>query len=331
MKRRSSFSPLILVIAALCIGLLLREARHKPASVLPPQTAPASGTTPAVVIGGTAGFPRTVTDARGTTLTLKAAPMRIVSLIPSTTEIVYALGLGDRLAADTTACDYPPQARAKPHIDVFKGDREQIEIHNPDLVLAVDGVDPAALIAALEKDGLPVFVVKATDLQQTYDSIALIGKATGQEATANHIAADMRAQIESVQKTVAGAPEKPGVLVMFDDNPIYTVGPTGGSSFINDIINIAGGANIVMEAPANNIISPEKVVERQPDVIICSKRLVPRVKLLPGWNVVPAVANNRFFQTSDKTDLMRPGPRLPLAALELARFLHPGLFKTPTP
>ncbi len=331
MKRRSSFSPLILLIAALCIGLLLREARHKPAGVLPPQSVPASGTTPAVVLSGASGFPRTVTDARGTTLTLKAAPTRIVSLLPSTTEIVYALNLGDRLAADTTVCDYPPQARAKPHIDVFKGDREQIEVHNPDLVLAVDGVDPAALIAALEKDGLPVFVVKATNMQQTYDSIALIGKATGQEAAAARVAADMRAQIESVQKTVAGAPDKPSVLVMFDDNPVYTVGPTGPSSYINEVISIAGGANIVTEPPINNQISPEKVVERQPDVIICDKKLAPRVKLLPGWNVVPAVTNNRFFQTSNKTDLMRPGPRLPLAALELARFLHPDLFKTPTP
>ncbi len=310
---------------------MLREARRKPVSVPLPKTVSVSGTTPGVVTSGAAGFPRTVTDARGTTLTLKAAPTRIVSLIPSTTEIVYALGLGDRLAADTTVCDYPPQALAKPHINVFKGDREQIEIHNPDLVLAVDGVDPPALIAALERDGLPVFVVKATNLQQTYDSIALIGKATGEEAAAEHVVADMRTQIESVLKTVASATDKPTILVMFGDNPVYTVGSTGGSSYINDIINIAGGANIVTDAPVNNEISPEKVVERQPDVIICGKRLVPRVKLLPGWNVVPAVANNRFFQTSDKTDLLRPGPRLPLAALELARFLHPDLFKTPVP
>ena len=324
MKRRSSASPLLLIIAALCISLLLKQARRKPASVAPPLPVG-----PQTSASSSAAFPRTVIDARGKTLTLKTAPARIISLAPSVTEIVYALNLGDRLAADTDSCDYPPQARAKPHVNPLKGDREEIEVQNPDLVLALDGLDSPKLIAALEQDGVPVLVLKAENLPETYQSITLIGKATGQEWQAQSVVKDMQAHIQSIQKIVGGATDKPGVLVMYGDNPIYTQGPGGPSAYINDVISIAGGANIVTEPPVNNQISPEKVVERQPDVIICGSELVARVKQLPGWNVVPAVAQNRFFQTSDKNILVRPGPRLPLAALELARFLHPDLFKTP--
>ena len=136
----------------------------------------------------TGGFPRSITDARGKTITLKAAPAHLVSLMPSLTEIVYALQLGDKLVADTTSCDYPPEATQKTRVDVLKGDREKIEVSSPDLVLAIDKLDPATLIAALEKDGIPVLVVKAENLQETYEAIKLIGQATGKEQAAAQIA-----------------------------------------------------------------------------------------------------------------------------------------------
>jgi iron complex transport system substrate-binding protein len=323
MRRRSLIALFSLALVAAVTVLITTGC--KTGTVAPPapvseRTAPSA---PAATVPSGA-FPLTITDARGKTITLKAAPTHLVSLMPSLTEIVYALELGDILVADTTACDYPPQAKQKTRVDVLKGDREKIEVSSPDLVLAIDKLDPATLIDALEKDGIPVLVVKAENLQQTYDAIKLIGRATGKESTAAQLAQDMQTRIETVQKTVGAAPNKPTVLVMYSDNPVYTTDP---NSYISDVIRAAGGANIVTEPLPNGVISPEKVVERQPDVIICSRSLDDRVKQLPGWNVVPAVAGNRFFHESDKTTLVRPGPRLAVAVEELARFLHPDLFK----
>ena len=323
MKRRIQIVPMVMGALVGAVAVWLTRP-HKLQPVAPPASPIERGTPSVSSAPATGGFPRTLTDARGKTLTLKAAPTHLVSLMPSLTEIVYALDLGDRLVADTTACDYPPQAIQKTRVDVLKGDREKIEISSPDLVLAIDKLDPATLIAALEKDGVPVLVVKAENLQETYEAIKLIGQATGKEQTAAQIARDMQARIEAVQKTVGAAPAKPTVLVMHSDNPIYTTDP---NSYISDVIRAAGGENIVTEALPNGVISPEKVVERQPDVILCGKELEARVKMLPGWNVVPAVSQNRFFHTSDKTTLVRPGPRLAIAVEELARFLHPDLLK----
>jgi len=157
---------------------------------------------------------------------------------------------------------------------------------------------------------------------ETYDAIRLLGKATGQDAKAEQIVTEMQARIEAVRQKTATAATKPKVLIMYGDNPIYTTGP---GSFIDDVITVAGGQNIQQEA--GSVISPEKVVEREPDVILCDPMLRDRVKHLPGWATgVPAVRDSRFFETSPDATLVRPGPRLALAAEELARYLHPELF-----
>ena len=315
---------MLLLACILLIGFTLLHKPKKSAVSTPdtPGRIAATASTPAVDANLPA-FPLTVTDGRGKSVTIKALPARIVSLAPSVTEILYALKRGDQLAADTPSCDYPAEAKLKPHVDPLSGDREKIEVYNPDLILAVDKIDSPKLIAALENDGFPVVVMKAETLQETYDGIKLMGQATGQIGEAARIAGDMRTRIANVEKTVGAAPNKPGVLLMYGDNPIYT---TGANSYLTEIIRSAGGTNIVTEPLPSEVIAPEKVVERQPDVIICSKMLIPKVKLLPGWNVVPAVAQNRFFQTGTESSLVRPGPRLGQAAEELARYLHPELF-----
>ena len=324
MKRRNSFAPNFLLLACIfLIGYTLLHSGKKPIDA--PVNGPEKVATSAVfsVPANLTSFPLTITDGRGKAVTIKALPAHIVSLAPSVTEILYALKRGDQLAADTPSCDYPAEAKRKPHVDPLQGDREKIEVYNPDLILAVDKLDSPKLIAALENDGFPVVVMKAETLQETYDGIKLIGQATGQTEAATQIAQDMQTRIAAVEKTVSAVGDKPGVLLMYGDNPIYT---TGTNSYLTEIIRSAGGTNIVTEPLPNEIIAPEKVVERQPDVIICSKMLMPKVKLLPGWNVVPAVAQNRFFQTDAESSLVRPGPRLAQAAEELARYLHPDLF-----
>jgi len=271
-----------------------------------------------------AGFPRTLIDARGKAIPLKAAPRHIISLIPSETEVLYALDAGDRIAAVTTADDYPPEVKQKPTIgSVLNSDIEQILAQKPDLVVAIGSLNQTP-IAALEALHVPVLVVDPKNLADTYASIRLLGQAVGAEAKADRVVAEMQARLAAVQATVAQASHRPRVLMMYGTDPIYTTGP---DSFIDALITQAGGQNIVDKPIATNIVSPEEVVLRQPEVILCSKGLTAKVRSMPGWaRSVPAVRNNRLYadEPEDGT-LVRPSPRLARGVEALARYLHPEL------
>ncbi len=270
------------------------------------------------------GFPRTLTDARGHLLVLKAAPRRIVSLIPSETEVLYALGAGDRIVAVTTADDYPPEVKRKPTIgNVLTSDPEQIMAQKPDLVVAIGSLNQTP-IAALEALHVPVLVVDPKNLDDTYASIRLLGQAVGAETKAEQIVAEMQKRLAAVQAMVAQATHRPRVLMLYGTDPIYTTGP---DSFINALITQAGGQNIVDKPIATNIISPEEVALRKPEVILCSKGLTAKVRNMPGWaQSVPAIQNNRLYsdEPEDGT-LVRPSPRLARGVEALARYLHPEL------
>lgn len=269
-------------------------------------------------------FPRTLTDARGQKLTLQSPPQRIVSLIPSGTEVFYALGAGDRIAAVTAADDYPPEVKQKPSIaNIFSGDVEPLLAQKPDLVVAVGSLN-AKPIAALENLHVPVLVVEPKNLQETYTAIRLQGQAVGAEAKADQIVSEMQARLAAIQKIVSQAKSRPRVLILYGTDPIYTTGP---GSFIDDLITLAGGQNVVDRPLSGNILSAEEVVVRKPDVILCSKVLAEKVRNMPGWaQSVPAVKNGRlYFDEAADGTLVRPTPRLVKGVEALARYLHPEL------
>lgn len=269
-----------------------------------------------------AGFPRTVTDERGKILTLTAPPRRIVSLAPSNTEVLFALGAGDRVVADTESCDYPPEAKNRPHIGgITAGDLEKIETQNPDLVVTVGSINQT-LITALDNAHIPTLVVNPHTIKGTYASIRLLGRAVGKDAEAEKQVSEMESRIEKVRKVTAASP-RPKVLILYSINPIYTSPP---DSYIHDLIGVAGGQDIVQSALPQNIISPAVVLERAPDVILCPPVYREKIKQLPGWDIVPAVKNNRFFAPTPGAALTRPVPRLANGVEELARYLHPELF-----
>jgi len=280
--------------------------------------------TPSVPAQKSGGFPRTLTDARGQAITLNAAPQHIVSLIPSDTEVLYALGAGDRIVAVTTADDYPPEVKKKPTItNVLTADVEQILAHKPDLVVAVGNLN-AKPIAALEALHVPVLVVDPKNLTDTYASIRLLGQAVGAEAKAEQIVTEMQTHLAAVQRVVAQAKHRPRVLIMYGVDPIYT---TVTNSFITDLISQAGGQNMVDKPIPTNIISSEEVALRKPDVILCSKSLTEKVRNMPGWaQSVPAVQQNRLYtDESEDGTLIRPSPRLVRGVEALAHYLHPEL------
>jgi iron complex transport system substrate-binding protein len=271
-------------------------------------------------------FPLTLTDARGLTITLNAPPQRIVSLAPSNTELLFALGLGDRIAGVTTACDYPPEAKQKPNIGgAYNMSVESILARNPDLVVAYGTVNQKPL-QKLEQAKIPVLAIDAKTVAETYDSILLLGKATGTTDRAEELVKEMKTRIAAVEQAVKDAKTKPRVLIAYSVSPIYTTGP---GSFIDDIVRVAGGVNVVEKKLPQDIITPERGVALAADVILCAPDLRDSIRRIPGWSSIPAVKNNRFFSTSSKATLVRAAPRLAPAAEELAQYLHPERFKQP--
>jgi len=275
------------------------------------------------------GFPVTITDDAGRTVTITKAPQRIVSLAPSNTEILFALGLGDRVVGVTEFCNYPPEATKKPKVGGFsKINIEKVVELQPDLVLAADLHIPEVL-PNLEKLKLTVLVLNAPDLPGVLKGIRLVGKATGQERAAEMVTSQMQQRADAVAQAVKGR-KRPRVYWELD-NTLWTAGP---GSLIQDLIDRAGGENIAANAQKAWIqLTAEAIIAANPEVIVLADHpfgeSAKTVAARPGWSAISAVASKRIVElTQEQTDIVsRPGPRI-VDALELiARVLHPDAFR----
>jgi iron complex transport system substrate-binding protein len=274
--------------------------------------------------GHNATFPATLTDDRGVSVEIPHMPARIVSLAPSDTEILFAVGAGRRVVGDTTACDYPPEAQKLAHIGGWQVSVEAVEALRPDLVTAVGGFGKStdSAVAALERSHIPVVVVNPRTVQDTYRAIELIGRAAGDRTEAKRLVADIQSRMDRVRRAVQFDRSRPSVFICYGVRPtIYTTGP---GTFIDDLITAAGGRNIVTTpAPQGNFISAEAVAKAQPEVMVAGSEVQGEIRQITGWKDVPAVRNQRFFMPSSPDLLVRPGPRMAQGAEELARYLHP--------
>ena len=268
------------------------------------------------------GFPRTVTDGRGKSVTIPTAPQRIVSLAPSNTEILYALGLDARIIGVTSQCDFPPDAKKKPNVGGYPISAERVLVLNPDLVVTVGSINTKE-VDALEQAHIPVVAVNPKTLADVYASIKLIGQATGADAQAEAAVQTMQAEIEVTTKALSKSNNRPKTLILHGVSPLYT---TNSDSYIAEAITLAGADYGVKSNLPGSVISPELLLLNPPDVIICSPELVVPITALPGFaQGVPAVRNHKFYTGAALLD--RPGPRLPQAINSLARYLHPECFQ----
>ncbi len=318
---RSLFVAAVAIVVSILVSRQLTTLSRSAGPTRPTMPPPLQ-TIPNSVAGLPTSFPLTLNDMEGRLVTLPAPPKRIVSIAPSSTEILFALGLNNEIIAECTACDFPPAAASKPRVGGFSDlSVEKILAFNPDLVVA-DGFINPGILSKLEAARVRVFAIKAHTVAQAYDAIRALGRATGQNQEAERVVTDMQARMDRVRQSVSHAITRPRVLIAYGTDPIYT---TGSDSFISDLIAAAGGRNIVDSS--DQTISPEQVIVAEPDVIICDTGLVDRIKRMPGWaENVPAVKNSAYFSVSEAANMVRTGPRLALAAEELARFLHPELF-----
>lgn len=271
---------------------------------------------------------QTFTDDVGRAVTLKNVPQRIVSLAPSNTEVLYALGLGARVVGVTEYCDYPAEAKQKPKVGGFsKIDLERVVGLNPDLVLATN-IHTKSVVPELAKRGLTVVVVEPKNVNDVLTKITFIGKITGASDAAAQLTAQMKTRIEAVTTKVATVKTKPRVFYEIDKS-LYTPGP---GSYIDDLLIKAGGINIAADAKSSYVqLSPEVIIAKDPEVILLGDMLFGEspesVKARPGWANISAIKNNRVIPIADENLVARPGPRV-VEGLELiARALYPELFK----
>ncbi|MEW6243628.1 MAG: cobalamin-binding protein [Bacillota bacterium] len=277
----------------------------------------------------TGGYPLTVTDDMGRQITLDSAPERLVSLAPSNTEILFALGLGDKVVAVDDYSDYPPEAANLPKVGGFsKPSVEKIVSLQPDLVFATSIHEEA--VKRLQELGMLAVVVRPGSLDDLLESIKWIGLATSAQERADELIRQMRNRIDQVQSRVSRIPmdKRPWVYYEVYSDPIMTVGPR---TLISQLIETAGGRNIAYDADADYPkFSSETIIKRNPEVIIfpefhgSTALTVEQVRSRDGWSEISAVKDGKVYGI-DANIISRPGPRAVDALEQLVRIIHPGL------
>ncbi len=298
-----------------------------------PTLAPTALIEPSAPTSTPALEPIKITDGLGRSIELAAPARRIISIAPSNTEILFALGAGQQVIGREEMSDYPAEAKAVTSIgSVFqKMNTEAIVELNPDLVLAAE-INSPEQVKALEDLKLTVYYLpNPKTFDDLYANLETVGKLTGRSAEAAKLNEVLKTRYDAVIKKVAETPEKPAVFYEIDaTDPTkpYTSGP---GTFIDLVIRLAGGKNIGAELKdAFAPISAEELVQQNPDIIVLGDALYgvtpESVAQRPGWGALNAVKGKRVFAFDDNL-ISRPGPRLIDGLEQMAQLVHPELFK----
>jgi len=282
-------------------------------------------------------YPLKLVDDASRVVVIKSEPRRIVSMAPSATEILFALGLGGRVVGVTAYCNYPPLVNELKRNgslavigDYWSPDVEKIVELRPDLVIGYASV-PSHLDVAerLESMNLTVLLLFPRYLNDVFDNIVLVGEACGKIREAQELVDQLRARVEGVVERVRGLPKVKVYYELWFD-PLMSVGP---GTFIDELIGLAGGENIFHDAQRSwPVVDSEQVITRNPDVILLPDTYmsdfnvsIEQVKSRPGWQVINAVKDDKIYFIDDDI-ISRPGPRLVDALETLAKYLHPEAF-----
>ena len=290
-----------------------------PTASVPPTIAPSPSPAPS--------FPVTLADDEGTEVTIATEPQKIVSLTPATTEILFAIGAGDRVVAKVEdIANFPPEAADIPVVATFNGvDIEQIVALEADLVISAGvGLTQGDAVEQLRRADIPVLVIYPTTVDGGLAGIRLIGQATGFADTADSLAVGMEQRIDELERLAATATEKPRVF--------YEIDVTGGiftppiDSIYGEMLVLAGSEPI--SGDASYSISLEELVAADPEVILLGDAAYgatpEAVAERPGWKGMTAVKDGRIYPIDDIL-VTRPGPRLVEGLEALIRAIHPEL------
>ncbi len=266
-------------------------------------------------------------DEAGRKVTVPRKIDRIVSLAPNLTEIVYAVGAGNRLVGNTDYCDYPAEAKGVTKIgDTMHPSVERIIALKPQIVLVSTASQLEAFTKQLDQQGIAVYVTNPGSLDEIYSSIIVLGEMFGHAEQAAKLAADLRQRSESIATAVAVVPPV-RVFYQVSGEPLYTI---GREAYLTDLVRRAGGISVTAYVPgAFPRFSDEAALSARPDAII-----LPTGGSMGSANATvagplrdsPAARNNRVYKINDDY-LSRPGPRLIDGLEALAHALHPEAFK----
>jgi iron complex transport system substrate-binding protein len=278
--------------------------------------------------------PASQPDGSGSEPATAQAPQRIVSLAPSTTEIVFAVGAGAQLVGRDSFSDYPAAAADVPDVGGGFGslNMELIVAARPDLVLA-SPITPPEQVADLENVGLSVHVVpNPTTFDELFDSLRSVATLTGHAAEGEALVTALRGRADAVAAQVSQASEKPLVYYELDATDPSAPFTSGPGTFVDLLIRSAGGENLGAQLSGEWVqVSVEELLARQPDVIVLGDYtyggVTPeQVRARAGWDALTAVQGNQVF-TFDDNLISRPGPRLVDGLEAMAKLLHPDLVR----
>ncbi|HNZ13354.1 MAG TPA: cobalamin-binding protein [Anaerolineaceae bacterium] len=275
----------------------------------------------------------TYIDGEGRSIVLAGPAQRIVSLAPSNTEILYAIGAGDQVVGRDEFSDYPAEAKDLPSVGGSMGeyDFEAIAALEPDLVLAT-AINTPKQVKALEELGITVYMLpNPDDLDGLYANLTTVGQLTGHEAETQVLVDSLKARVQVVLEKVAISSYLPAVFYELDGTDPAKPWTAGPDTFMSKWISLAGGRNVGDEMDSSWAqISQEALIVANPEIILLGDAaygMTPeQVAARPGWDAIAAVESGKILVFDDNL-ISRPGPRLVDALETLARLLHPELFE----
>jgi iron complex transport system substrate-binding protein len=265
---------------------------------------------------------RTVTDELGRNVVVPDHPHRVICLMPSVTDTVFALGAGDDIVAVSDYTEYPPAALKKPSVgNLITPSIETILALHPDLVIGVQPAGPMESTKQLERLGVPVFLTSPHGLAGIMHTVETIGEALNRKPQADALVASMQHRVDAVRARTKGLPE-PTVFMPVWYDPIITIGK---HAFTTEIIEAAGGRSVTDDLTADwPEISLEVVLERAPEALVLERDGKTTLALLesrPGWSSVPAIQHHRVYYVDKRID--SPSPVAIDALEDLARQFDP--------
>ena len=255
-----------------------------------------------------------VVDDAGDTLRLAVPARRVVSLIPASTELLFALGAGSAVVGRTSYCDFPAAAKAVPDLgDGIKPNIEAVIASRPDLVILYNSGQNAAVAGRLRELGVAAVRINTDALSSVPRLSRMLGRLTGRPAAADSLAAVFDTALTSATRQTG--PRRPKVLLLVWEQPPMTI---GRGSFLSELVERAGGENLFADVSASSgVVSIEAVAARNPELIFTTVEGPSAFANRPEWQIVPAVREHRFLHVTG-SEFNRPSPRAPQAIRQLS-------------
>lgn len=268
-----------------------------------------------------------IVDDFGRAIKISEIPRRIVSVAPTPTEILFAVGAGNLVVGVDDYSDYPGEASKLPKVGSYELNTEAILALKPDLIICGDLV-PLSQLSTLEQHGIPYMVLAARTVADVFKDIKLVGAITGHIDDANKLVDNLTARVDAVEaKTLAANVTKPKAYVEY--YPMWTFGP---GSFGDNLIKLAGATNIAANTSTEYVpVTEEFVIGGNPEIIVYTVGLnyngtsAATISARPGWSEISAVVNGKIYSIDDNL-LSRYGPRIVDGLEKLAEIVHPELF-----